>query len=320
MKIVVLDGATAIGTELSFDAFQALGDVSYYPNTTPDQIAARAGDAEAVLVNKVVFDQKALDACPKLRYIGLTSTGFNVVDLDECRKRGIEVCNVPAYSSSAVAQQIFAYLLEIYNKVSRHDARVKQGDWQNCDQFCFYEPQMHETMGKTIGIVGFGGIGKRVASLAHAFEMKVLVHTRTVRESDREAYPFVTFCTLEELLAKSDVVTLHCPLNASSEGMMNENAFRQMKDGAIFFNASRGPLVVEQALADALNSGKLSAAAVDVASIEPIRADNPLLTAKNILITPHSAWAPVETRARLLEIVYQNLEAFQNGHPQNSVL
>lgn len=320
MKIVVLDGATAIGTELSFDAFSALGEVTYYDKSTQEEIGARAGDAEAVIINKVVFDKEALDACPRLRYIGLTSTGYNVVDLDECRRRGIEVCNVPAYSSSAVAQHVFAFLLEIYNRVARHDARVKAGEWEHCEQFCFYESNLHETTGKTLGIVGFGGIGKRVAELAHAFEMKVLTYTRTVRDADRAAYPYVTFCSLEELLAQSDVVTLHCPLNAASQGLMNHRTIGLMKDGAILLNASRGPLVEEQALADALNSGKLAAAAVDVVSVEPILADNPLLHAKNILITPHSAWAPVETRARLLGVVFDNLKAFLEGHPQNSVL
>lgn len=320
MKVVVLDGATAIGTELNFDRFADFGEVVYYPKTAPDQLAARAGDADAVIVNKFEMNAQALDCCPNLRYIGLTSTGYNVVDLDECRKRGVEVCNVPAYSSSAVAQHVFALLLEIYNQVGRHNRRVHEGDWQNCEQFCFYEQNLHECAGKTIGIIGFGGIGKRVAALAHAFEMQVLVHTRTVRAEDQAAYPYVTYCSFDELLAQSDIVTLHCPLNADNAGMMNHEAFAKMKDGAILLNASRGGLIVEEAFAQALSSGKLFAGGVDVASVEPIAPTNPLLTAPNLWITPHSAWAPVETRARLLDIVYQNLEAFAAGHPQNSVL
>lgn len=319
MKLVILDSFACASTDLSFDQFAALADLTVYPQTLPEQIIERIGDAELVITNKCTLTKQILDACPKLEYIGVTATGYNIIDVETCRARGITVTNVPAYSTSAVAQQVFAYLLSIANKVERHHTRVLDGEWANCPYFCFYEPGLRELAGKTIGLFGFGDIAKRVATLANAFDMKILVHTRTVRESDRAAFPFVTFVTFDQLLKNADIISIHCPLTAETEGKFDADAITQMKDGAILINTARGPVLDEQAVADALYAGKLGFFCADVLSAEPPPASHPLIHAPHTLITPHTAWAPTETRKRLIDAVYDNLACYQKGVVKNNV-
>lgn len=319
MKIVALDGYACTAEDLSFDRFRDFGEVTVYDKTEPADIIARIGDAEAVITNKCPITEEVLTACSHVRYIGVTATGYNIIDIPACERHGVTVCNVPAYSTKAVAQQVFAYILYVYNKVQRHDERVKRGEWSACPHFCFYEPGLHELDGKTIGLIGFGNIAKQVAKLAAAFDMQVLVHTRTIRQADQQAFPQVRFVGLEELFRASDIVSVHCPLTEQTNGLVNRQTLGWMKPSAMLINTARGPVVQEDALADALNSGRLAYACVDVVSVEPIRAGNLLLTAKNILITPHTAWAPVETRKRLLDVVYDNLKGYLNGQIQNNI-
>ncbi len=316
MKLVVLDSYVAVSTDLSLDCLQGLcDDMQVYDRTPPEETAARIGSAELVLINKTVLSREVLAQCPSVRYIGLFATGYNVVDVDYCRERGIVVANAPAYSTDSVAQLVFAYLLHFACLADKHSQEVHQGAWQSCRDFAFYDPRIFELSGKTLGVVGYGAIGRRVASLARAFGMKVLVHTRTLRPDEDG----IRFVPLEELLSASDFVSLHCPLFPETEKLMNREALARMKDGAILINTARGGVIDEQAVADALNSGKLRGAAVDVALREPISPDNPLLTARNCLITPHIAWATREARERLIQIVYDNLRAFLEGAPTNNV-
>lgn len=319
MKLVVLDSFASTSTDLSFDAFAELADLTVYPQTMPHEIAERIGTADLLITNKCTITKEILDACPNLKYIGITATGYNIIDLDACKERGIVVTNVPAYSTSAVAQQVFAYLLSLANRVERHHKRVLQDEWSKSTNFCFYEPGLFELAGKTLGLFGFGDIAKRVASLAHAFDMQVCVHTRTVRETDRAAFPYVRFLSFEELLAQSDMLSIHCPLTPETEHKFNAAALAQMKHSAILINTARGPVVDEQAVADTLTSGKLAHFCADVLSAEPPAPDHPLIHAPNTLITPHTAWAPTETRKRLLSAVYDNLQSFQKGVVKNNV-
>lgn len=319
MKLVVLDSYACTSEDLSFDHFSQLADLTVYPRTLPSQIAQRIGDADLLITNKCTINETVLEQCPNLKYIGVTATGYNIIDLEACSKRGITVTNVPAYSTKAVAQYVFAGILYFCNRIAQHAKRVAAGEWQNCENFCFYEPGLMELDGKTIGLIGFGNIAKQVAKLAHAFDMKVLVYTRTVREEMRQQFPYVTFVELDSLLAQSDFVSIHCPLTQQTNQLMNRERIGQMKPDAVLINTARGPVIEEQALADALNQGKLRGACCDVVSVEPIRGDNPLLKAKNIIITPHIAWAPKETRQRLLDVVYDNLESFLQGKAHNQV-
>ncbi len=319
MRLVVLDSYAVAADDLSFDPFASLAQLSVYPRTAPEEIAERIGNAELVITNKCTIDRAVLEQCPSLRYIGVTATGYNIIDLEACSERGIVVTNVPDYSTKAVAQQVFAYLLHYCNKIDRHHRRVMAGEWQNAKNFCFYETGLMELQGKTIGLIGFGHIAKQVAKLALAFDMKVLVSTRTVRQEDRAQFPFVEFVSFSELLKQSDFVSIHCPLTPQTQGMFCKEQFEQMKSTAVLLNTARGPVLCEQDLKEALDQGQISAAYVDVVSQEPIRPDNPLLTAKNICITPHTAWAPRETRQRLLDIVYDNLAGFLKGEIQNQV-
>ncbi|MBQ8077718.1 MAG: D-2-hydroxyacid dehydrogenase [Eubacterium sp.] len=316
MKIVNIDGCCTNPGDLSWEPFKKYGDFTVYDRTTPEQIYERIKDADVIMINKTVITNEMLDRLPNLKYIALQSTGTNVVDLKEARKRGITVTNIPAYSTNEVAQMVFAYILHITNKVAMHDEAVHNGEWTACPDFCFWKAPLEELNGKTIGIIGFGSIGKRVARIAAAFGMRVLVSTPHIPE---EKYENVTFVCLDELLINSDIVTCHCPLNAKTEKLINENTLSLMKNTAILINTSRGPVVDEIALADALNNNRLKAACVDVLSVEPPSDDNPLLHAKNCTITPHISWAAVETRARLLEILESNLKAYIDGKPQNVV-
>jgi len=317
MKIVVLDGYAANPGDLSWEALAAQGDLTVYDRTPPEEICARIGDADAVFTNKTVLTRSHLEQCPNLKLVSVLATGYNVVDLAAARELGITVCNVPAYSTGDVAQLTFALLLEVCHHVGHHSQTVREGRWSVCADFCYWDYAPQSLCGKTLGLVGYGQIGRAVAALGQAFGMKVLVHTRTPHpEEEREGLRFVP---LMDLLAWSDVVSLHCPLTAENAEMICEETLAAMKDGAVLLNTARGGLVKESALAAALNSGKLSAAAVDVVSREPISPDNPLLTAKNCFITPHIAWATREARSRLLAVSAENLRQFCLGTPQNVV-
>lgn len=317
MKIVNLDGFTTNPGDLSWEGIEKLGDYIVYDRTSPDEIINRAKGADILIVNKTIIDRDILDALsPELKYIGLQSTGYNVVDCEYARKLGITVCNIPAYSTNAVAQLVFAFILQITNEVTLHSNAVKNGEWCECPDFCFWKKPLTELDGKTIGIVGFGSIGRRVALIAEAFGMRVIAYNP--RPKDKGELN-VSFVTIDELLRQSDIVTCHCPLTPETEGLINKENISKMKKSAIFINTSRGPVVDEQALADALNNNELQAAGLDVLKIEPARRDNPLLTAKNCYITPHIAWAAKETRARLLKILEDNIVAYLDGKPQNVV-
>ena len=315
MKIVILDAYAANPGDLSWDEFAALGELTVYDRTAQEDAAARIGDSEVVFINKVRLTDEIFAACPNLKLVSILATGYNIVDLAAAKRRGITVCNVPGYSTRAVVQMTFALLLEICQQVGLHSGAVHTGRWQTCPDFCFWDRPLIELDGKTMGIVGYGAIGSAVGTVAQALGMKLLVtarHERPVPEGAR-------FVSLPELLAQSDVVSLHCPQTAENARMIDAGALAQMKDGAILLNTARGGLLDEQAVADALRSGKLLAAGMDVVSAEPIRADNPLLTAPNCFLTPHIAWAPLETRRRLQAISAENLRAFLTGKPQNVV-
>ena len=319
MKLVILDGYCLNPGDLSWAGLEALGELTVYDRTPlddEDEIVSRVGDCEIVLTNKTPLSRPVLDRCPQVRYIGLLATGYNVVDVDAARERGIPVCNVPGYGTSSVAQFAISLLLEICCRVGHHDQAVHQGRWSACPDYCFWDYPLVELAGKTMGIVGFGSIGQAVGRIAGALGMEVIATgPRPWAEGTRPA-PWVP---MEELLARSDVVSLHCPLFPETRGLINRETIGGMKDGAILLNNSRGPLIVERDVADALNSGKLLAAGVDVADAEPIPADSPLLTARNCLITPHISWAPLEARRRLLDTVAENLRAFLAGRAQNDV-
>lgn len=315
MKIVILDAYAANPGDLSWDEFAALGDLTVYDRTAQEDAAARIGDAEVVFINKVRLTDEIFAACPNLKLVSILATGYNIVDLAAAKRRGITVCNVPGYSTRTVVQMTFALLLEICQQVGLHSGAVHTGRWQTCPDFCFWDRPLIELDGKTMGIVGYGAIGSAVGTVAQALGMKLLVtarHEKPVPEGAR-------FVSLPELLAQSDVVSLHCPQTAENARMIDAGALAQMKDGAILLNTARGGLLDEQAVADALRSGKLLAAGMDVVSAEPIHADNPLLTAPNCFLTPHIAWAPLETRRRLQAISAENLRAFLAGKPQNVV-
>lgn len=317
MKIVILDGRALNPGDLSYDCIRQFGDMTLYERTeTEEEAIARIGGSEIVLVNKVPITRRIVDACPNLKLICVQATGYNLVDCGACARRGILVTNVPTYGTAAVAQFTMALLLELCHRVGLHDASVHQGDWVKSTNFCYWlSPQM-ELAGKTIGIIGFGRIGRAVGRLAGAFGMDVLAYSRSECAQGREIGKYVE---LDTLLAKSDIVSLHCPLSAETEKLIGPEAIAKMKDGAMLLNTARGGLLDEQAVAQALNSGKLRGAAVDVVSQEPMCETNPLLTARNCIITPHIAWAPVESRQRLLDCVVENIRGFLNGKPQNVV-
>ncbi len=319
MKIVVLDGYCLNPGDLSWQAFSALGELTVYDRTpleNCEEIVRRIGESEIVLTNKTPLTRTILDRCPSVRYIGVLATGYNVVDTAAARERGVPVCNVPAYGTAAVAQFAIALLLEICGHVGRHDQAVHAGRWSACPDYCFWDYPLMELAGKTMGIIGFGNIGQAVGRIAAALDMEVIAYgPRSWSAGERPA----PYTPLEELLGRSDVVSLHCPLLPETRGLINRESISKMKDGAILLNNSRGPLIVERDVAAALNSGKLRAAAVDVADVEPLPADSPLLQAKNCIITPHISWAPLEARARLMEIAAANLRAFLEGKPRNVV-
>lgn len=317
MKIVVLDGCAANSGDISWDDLAQYGELTVYDRTDDADVIARIGDAELITTNKTVIDRHTMESCPKLKYIGVLATGYNVVDLDAAKEHGIVVTNVPAYSTDAVAQFTFALLLELANQVGVHNSSVKDGGWVRSKDFSYSVMPTMELYGKTMGIIGYGSIGQRVADIAHAFGMKVLVSSRTEKKLPEGGW--IRWVSREELFADADVISIHCPLFPETKGMINREAIGLMKRTALVINTARGGCIVEQDLADALNSGCIAGAAVDVVSQEPMKEDNPLLTAKNIIITPHIAWAPREVRQRLLQIAGDNMGAFLAGHPINVV-
>ena len=315
MRLVILDGYTSNPGDLCWDELAALGELTVYDRTAPEDVAARIGNAEIALTNKVPIRAEVFGACPALRMICVLATGYNIVDTAAARAHGVTVCNIPGYSTGAVAQMTFALLLEITQQVGAHTAAVHAGQWQNSPNFCFWNTPLTELAGKTMGIVGYGAIGQAVARIALAFGLRVLVAARREKPVPAGA----EFAGLERLLAESDILSLHCPLTAQTQRLLDADALNKLKPGAIVLNTARGALVDERAVAQALADGRLGYYAADVVAEEPIRADNPLLTAPNCILTPHIAWAPLETRARLHRIAAENLRAFQNGRPQNVV-
>lgn len=316
MRITVLDGYTLNPGDLDWKSLEALGQVRVYDRTPAELTAERIGDAEVVLTNKTAITRAILNVCPQVRYIGVLATGYNVVDIAAAKEKEICVTNIPTYGTAAVAQMAIALLLEICHHVGDHSHAVHNGEWQNCDDWCFWKYPLMELAGKTMGIIGFGRIGQAVAKIAGALGMQILAFDQHPTEEGKK---WARYVTLDQLLGESDVISLHCPLFPSTEKMINQENIDKMKDGVILLNTSRGQLVDEIALAEALNRGKISAAGLDVVSTEPIRGENPLLKAKNCILTPHIAWAPKESRKRLMDIAVNNLAAFLNGNPENQV-
>lgn len=315
MKIVILDGYSVNPGDLSWDALKQFGDLEVYPRTAANDVINRAKDADIVLTNKVGFDAGRFSQLPKLRMVNVLATGFNIIDTDAAKRSGVVVCNIPAYSTASVAQMVFAHILNITNKVDSFARQNREGRWSKCPDFCYWDAPLHELAGKTIGIVGLGHIGKRVADIAKDFGMKVVALT----SKPQEALGGIRKVSLDELLSQSDVVTLHCPLTASTRNMINRESLAKMKPTAILINTGRGPLVDEQAVADALAANQLGAYGADVMTNEPPAIDNPLLSQPNAYLTPHVAWATVEARSRLIDITEANVRAFIAGSPQNVV-
>lgn len=319
MKLVILDGYAENPGDLRWDALRRFGELTVYDRTNPDdaeEIARRIGGAEIVITNKTPVSREVFDACKNLRLVAVLATGYNIVDAAYAKQRGIPVCNVPTYGTEAVAQYAIALLLEICSQVGHHSAAVRAGRWSESPDFCFWDTPLIELAGKTMGIIGFGRIGRAVGRIARAMGMRVLACGSRPTEEGRAIAGYVG---LPELLRQADVVSLHCPLTPQTEKIINRETLSMMKPGAILLNNARGALLDEQAVADALNEGRLYAAGVDVASSEPISADNPLLTAKNCFITPHISWACKECRERILQTTIETIAAFLAGSPVNVV-
>lgn len=317
MKIVVLDGYTLNPGDLTWDRIKKLGEVELYDHTPFEKTVERAKDAEIVFTNKTPLGEAELSQLDGLKYIGVLATGYNVVDTEAAKKRNIIVTNIPTYGTKSVAQMTFALLLEMTQHVQHHSDMVHDGEWTKCRDFCFWKYPLIELDGKTIGIIGFGRIGQAVADVAEAFGMKVIGYDNY--KSDQTGRKNFKWAELDELLSESDVVSLHCPLFPETKGIINKESLGKMKNTAFLINTSRGPLIVDEDLANALNSGVIAGAALDVLSVEPPKADNPLLKAKNCYVTPHISWATKEARARLMDIAADNLEAFLSGSPVNVV-
>ena len=313
MKIVILDGHALNPGDLSWEWLKEFGSYTFYDRTAGEALTIeRIGDADIILLNKTPITEAVLAACPDLKLICVLATGYNVVDCAAAAKRGIPVCNVPGYGTNAVAQFTFALLLELCNHVGLHSDSVHGGEWTACPDFCYWKTPQMELYGKTLGIIGYGTIGKAVGKIAEAFGMKVLKYSRTHHEG-------IDYVDLETLLKESDVVTLHAPLFPETRHIINADTIAMMKPGAILLNTARGPLIDEAAVAEALKAGKLRGAAMDVVDFEPIPATSPLLSAPNCIITPHMAWAPIESRQRILDCTVSSIQAFLNGSPINTV-
>lgn len=317
MKIVVLDGYTLNPGDISWEGMEAFGELTVYDRTKAEEVVERIGDAEVVYTNKTPITKETMDACPGMKFIGVLATGYNIVDVAAAKEKGIPVSNIPTYGTAAVSQFAIALLLELCHHIGEHSDAVKAGEWTSNPDWCFWKYPLVELAGKNMGIIGFGRIGQDTGKIAQALGMKVLAYDAFKRpelESDTCKY-----VDLDTLLAQSDVISLHCPLFPDTEGIINKDTIAKMKDGVMIINDSRGPLIVEQDLRDALDSGKVAGAALDVVSTEPIQMDNPLLGAKNVILTPHIAWAPKESRQRLMDIAVDNLKCYVDGKPQNVV-
>lgn len=316
MKIVILDGYTANPGDLSWKALEEMGALTVYERTKPEETIDRAKDAEVVLTNKVLLKRQEIEQLPKLRYIGVLATGYNVVDLEAAREHGIIVTNVPAYSTLSVAQMVFSHLLTVTNHTEHYARQNREGKWTASPDFSYMDMPVTELAGKTFGIVGLGNIGQRVAMIAAAFDMSVVAYTS---KSVNQLPPYIQKRTLDEVLAESDVLSLHCPLTPDTQHLVNRQTLQKMKPSAILINTGRGPLISDQDVADALNNNRLKAFCADVLTEEPPKADNPLLRCENAYITPHIAWASSEARVRLLDVAINNVRAFLDGKPQNVV-
>lgn len=317
MKIVVLDGYTLNPGDLSWDGLRELGELTVYDRTPVDKVIERIEDADIIFTNKTPLSRETFEKAANIKWVGVLATGYDVVDVKAAKEKGIPVANIPTYGTTSVAQMVFALLLEICHHVWEHSQAVKAGEWTNNDDWCFWNYPLIELAGKTMGIIGYGRIGEATGKIAQALGMNVLAYDQYQnKELESDTMQYVP---LDELLNKSHVISLHCPLFDSTRGIINKDTINKMKDGVIIINTSRGPLVVEEDLAEALNRGKVYAAAVDVVSAEPIKADNPLLKAKNCIITPHIAWATKEARERLMDIAVGNLKAFLENKPINIV-
>ena len=317
MKITVLDGFTLNPGDLSWEQLENLGELTVYDRTSPEMVVERACGSEIVLTNKVVLDRAILDRLPDLKYIGVLATGYNVVDVEAAREKGIVVTNIPAYSTDSVAQMVFALLLAVTNRVETFTAKNRIGRWSDSVDFCYWDAPLTELAGKYFGIVGLGNIGRKVAVIARAFGLKVLALTSKDKNELPEGVEKVA--SLQDLLSRSDVVSLHCPLTDATRSLINSSTLKMMKPSAILINTGRGPLIDESDVAEALKEGVIAAAAVDVLTTEPPKADNPLLSAPNCYITPHVAWASTEARRRLMDIATTNVAAFLAGKPRNRV-
>ena len=318
MKIVILDAATlTINNDIDFSIFDRFGEVKIYDFTKDEEIPERIKDADVILCNKSSMSEKNLSGAKNLKYVGLFATGYNNVDLEYTRKKGITVCNAGSYSTEAVAQHVFAFILHYYNTISRYDEFVKNKGWINTNKFSPFM-EMKELFGKTIGIIGYGSIGQKVAVIANAFGMNVLAYSRSALKENRQSDK-VTYATVDEILEKSDIVTIHCPLNNDSEKMCNKEFFTKMKKDSLFINTSRGGVVNQEDLMWALNNNVIQYAALDVIEKEPMPEDCKLIETKNLVITPHPAWAPLETRERLIKIVSKNLQKWVAGTPINVI-
>ena len=313
MKIAINISALDYG-DVCFSDFEKLGEVKYFGEVSKDELYSLAADCDALIINKIAVDEQLLAACPNIKYIGLFSTGYNLIDIEACKKHGVTVCNAPDYSTNSVCQHTFALLLNFYGAINKYTSSVAGGDWIKSETFSYYLAPMHELYGKTFGVFGYGNIGKAVAKIAAAFGAEVIVCSRT-KPVDCP-YKTVDF---ETLLKTSDILSLHCPLNQATAKIINAEALSKMKQNCVLINTARGGLIDEAALANALNSGKIAGACLDTVSEEPMKKDNPLVNAKNCLITPHIAWMPKETRQRLIGTVAANLSAFIDGNPRNVI-
>lgn len=313
IKLTILDGHAVNPGDLSWDMFKGFADVTVYERTPQNQVIERIGNSDAIFLNKIQITEEVFSSCPNLKYIGVLATGYNVIDLEAARKHNVIVTNIPAYSTDSVAQHVFALILHFTNHVSIHNNSVQNGDWVKCPDFCYWNKSLLELNGKTLGIFGYGNIGKKVSQIGEAFGMKVICCTRTAKAGMPEQVSF------EELLKRSDFISIHAPLTDKTSNLINSETLKLIKPTAYLINTARGGFIDEQALREALDNDKLAGYAGDVVSEEPMKAENPLLGAKNCIITPHIAWAPLETRTRLQGIALENLKAYLNGKPQNVV-
>ena len=316
MKIVVLDGYTLNPGDLSWEALEKLGDTTIHEYSAADEVVPNAQGADIIMPNKAVISREVIEQLPDLKYIGVQATGYNVIDLEAASKKNIVVTNIPTYGTPSVGQMVFAHLLNLTQRVAHHAETVKKERWTNCRDFCYWDFPLTELMGLTMGIVGYGRIGQRTGDIARAFGMKVLAHDEYIKPAD---FPDAEFVSIEDIFKRSDAISLHCPLTPETDKLANVERLALMKPTAFLINTSRGPLVDDQALADALNAGTLAGAGLDVLSVEPPPMDNPLITAKNCFITPHIAWATRSARSRLLDTLVENAKAWIDGKPQNVV-